>query len=300
MEELRAYLALMRPDNWIKNLFILPGFILAILFAPEYQTPLFINLVLAFICACLISSANYVINEWLDRNYDQYHPVKKNRKSVVHRLNPIFVTLEYLGLTLIGLFIAWQLSIPFLIASITLLVMGLIYNVAPFRTKDRAYLDVLSESVNNPIRLFLGWLIVTTELLPPLSLILAYWMGGAFLMAVKRYAELQLLGERQQAGRYRRSFQHYTQERLLACAVFFAACAAFFWGALVIDYNLAILPLFPLYALLFAWYFAIGLKSNSVAQHPEKIYQEKYFSAFTILVFLTTLLVLFWDFMPKG
>ena len=30
--------------------------------------------------------------------------------------------------------------------------MGVAYNVPPVRTKDRAYLDVLSESVNNPLR----------------------------------------------------------------------------------------------------------------------------------------------------
>ncbi len=41
--------------------------------------------------------------------------------------------------------------------------MGVLYNVKPFRTKDIAYLDVLSESINNAIRLLLGWFFVTAD-----------------------------------------------------------------------------------------------------------------------------------------
>jgi hypothetical protein len=36
---------------------------------------------------------------------------------------------------------------------------GIFYNVRPMRTKDRAYLDVISESINNPLRLMIGWAI---------------------------------------------------------------------------------------------------------------------------------------------
>ena len=35
--------------------------------------------------------------------------------------------------------------------------MGCLYNIPPIRTKDHAYVDVLSESINNPIRFLVGW-----------------------------------------------------------------------------------------------------------------------------------------------
>ena len=54
---------------------------------------------------------------------------------------------------------------------------GLVYNVSPIRTKEKVYLDVLSEAVNNPIRLTLGWAMVDSTTLPPSSLLLAYWMA---------------------------------------------------------------------------------------------------------------------------
>ena len=73
--------------------------------------------------------------------------------------------------------------------------MGIIYNVRPIRSKDRIYLDVLSESINNPLRLLLGWSAVLAGMLPPSSILMAYWMGGAFLMAVKRYAEYRFIND---------------------------------------------------------------------------------------------------------
>ena len=74
-------------------------------------------------------------------------------------------------------------------------VMGLLYNVPPVRAKDQPYADVLSESVNNPIRLAMGWYSTGTAAVPPLSALLAYWMFGAFLMAMKRMAEYRRMGD---------------------------------------------------------------------------------------------------------
>ena len=48
--------------------------------------------------------------------------------------------------------------------------MGILYNVKPVRTKDIPVLDVLSESVNNAIRLLTGWFAVTGVFLSPVSI----------------------------------------------------------------------------------------------------------------------------------
>jgi len=52
--------------------------------------------------------------------------------------------------------------------------MGMCYNIPPIRTKKKVYLDVISESINNPIRLVLGWFIITSAIYPPSSLLFAY------------------------------------------------------------------------------------------------------------------------------
>ena len=63
--------------------------------------------------------------------------------------------------------------------NIDFLLIGIIYNVPPFRTKDIPYLDVLSESLNNPLRFILGWHMIIDSF-PPSSILISYWMGGAF------------------------------------------------------------------------------------------------------------------------
>src|SRR5438309_2292720 len=78
---------------------------------------------------------------------------------------------EWVFLGLLGLTMAAALNGPFLYSSLALLVMGCIYNIPPVRSKDLPYADVLSESINNPLRLMLGWFAVAPGDFPPASLL---------------------------------------------------------------------------------------------------------------------------------
>jgi 4-hydroxybenzoate polyprenyltransferase len=278
------YLALTRPDHWFKNVFALPGVAFASLLA-RIPLDLFVRrLVIGMASLCLVASANYVINEWLDARFDRFHPVKRSRPSVTEQLDPRIVYAEYMVILAAGLVLASLVSVYFLAAAAMLGVMGVIYNVRPFRSKDRPYIDVLSESVNNPIRLLMGWFIVTHDPLPPSSLLVGYWMGGAYLMGIKRYAEFRYLQGAGTAGLYRRSFQFYREETLLISSFFYAMCAGFFVGVFLVKYRIELLLALPFLALLFAWYLKIGMKPESAAQHPERLYREKEFIMYCGLV----------------
>lgn len=275
---LRDYVAIARPDHWLKNFFMLPGAALAVIVdRSEWNVwPLAIGIV----STCLVASANYTINEYLDGKFDRFHPTKSARPTARGRIRGGYVLLQYLALAGIGLWLASFLNPVFGYASAALLVMGLLYNVEPVRTKDRAYLDVLSESVNNPIRLVLGWSAVTTIVLPPSSLLLCYWMGGAFLMAIKRFAEYRLIGDPERAGLYRRSFRRYTENALQLSAFFYALTSVFFLGIFLIKYRIEFIISFPFFALLFVWYQHIALRPKSTAMNPEKLYLEPHFLAY--------------------
>ena len=173
--------------------------------------------------------------------------------------------------------------------------MGLIYNVPPIRAKDRPYLDVLTESVNNPLRLVIGWSALVVAALPPSSILLSYWMGGAFLMAIKRFAEYRMIDDPARAASYRASFAHYSEEKLLVSAFFYALCSAFFLGVFLIKYRIEFLLTFPLFALLFAWYLAISLRKRSVVQTPEKLYRERRFVVFVGFLALAVTVLFFLD-----
>lgn len=282
---MRDYIRIARPDHWFKNVFMLPGTALAIIFLGIPLSDAIVPTLIAVASTCLVASANYVINEYLDREFDQHHPLKKHRPSATGNIRARYMLIEYVLLGVAGLSIAAALNIVFLGWSALLLVMGVIYNVRPIRSKDRIYLDVLSESVNNPLRLLLGWsALVGASAYPPASILLAYWMGGAFLMAVKRYAEYRYIDDPELAGRYRRSFKYYTNEKLLLSSLFYALTSAFFLGIFLIKYRVEFLLTFPLFALLFVWYLHLGMQEDSIAQRPERMYQEPGFIAYVVFL----------------
>lgn len=289
------YVRIARPDYWVRNVFILPGSATAVALTDAPLIDALAPTLIALFSVCLIASANYVINEWLDSEFDGHHPVKKNRAAATGSVRGVYVVIEYLLLIALGLYAASWLTAEFSVFCVVLLAMGIVYNVPPLRSKDRVFLDVLSESVNNPLRFLVGWSAIVAGTLPPSSILLAYWMGGAFLMAVKRFAEYRFIGDPELAARYRRSFRYYTEEKLLLSSFFYGMCAAFFGAIFLIKYRVEFLLSFPLFALLFTWYLAIGMKPRSHAQGMEKLYRETKFIAFVFALSLIVALLFFID-----
>ncbi len=291
--QLRDYVRIARPDHWVKNIFMLPGAALAFALMPKIADISVLRLIGAVVSCCLVASANYTINEYLDAPFDRHHPLKRSRPGAEGRLDKRLVMAQYALLSAVGLGLGALINLPFLAASVWLLVMGVIYNVEPLRTKDRQYLDVLSESINNPIRFLLGWFAVTSAVIPPGSVLLAYWMGGAFLMGTKRYSEYRRIDNPEQAGLYRRSFRRYTEASLLLSSFFYALCATFLIAVFLIKYKIELLLSFPFFAVLFTWYLGISMQADSAAQAPEKLYRERAFMGFAALTFIAVVLLFF-------
>lgn len=283
---LKDYIFIARFDHWFKNIFILPGVIVALVIShTDFSASIALNVCISLLSCSFIASANYVINEWLDSAYDRFHPVKRNRPGAQGHLEAKYVLAEYAFFVILGLSLASLLSFPYVVTSIILLCMGVAYNTPPLRTKDIAFLDVISESFNNPLRFTMGWFAVASTYFPPSSILIAYWAGGAFLMTVKRYAEYRFINDPESAALYRRSFKNYTEKSLLLYAIFYAIASSFFLAVFLVKYRQEFILSFPLFALLFVWYLAIGMRPLSPAQSPEKIYKDGKFCAF--LLFLT-------------
>ena len=283
-----------RVDHWFKNAFMMLGTLLALFYEPHlFAWPSVRPFLIALAATCLVASSNYVLNEILDGPTDRLHPSRRHRPVPMGRVRLSIAYLEWAVLGAGGIAISLTINKYFAGAAFALWIMGVAYNVPPLRTKEWPYLDVLSESANNAIRLFLGWFALVTSAVPPLSLTFSYWMLGAFFMATKRFAEYRHIGNPLVAAGYRRSFRHYTPERLLVSILFYATACALFGGIFIVRYHLELILFVPVAAGVFAYYLNIGLKPDSPVQNPEKLYRQRGFFAYLVLSTVVFVLLMF-------
>jgi len=293
-ERFSAHLAIARLDHSIKNVFVLPGVIIPLSLYPSLiSKDLIWKLVLAFVSITLVACSNYVINEVLDAPFDRLHPTKKNRAAARGHVVTSVAYVQWILMMVVGVAIGLLVGKMFALTAAFLWVMGCFYNIPPARTKDVPYLDVLTESINNPLRMLLGWFAVTSVLVPPISLLISYWMIGCYFMGLKRFSELSEIGDRAVAGAYRASFKRYTPESLLVSVVFYASTAMLFFGAFIIRYRIELILGFPLVALVMAIYFKLAFKPESSVQNPEKLYKEPLLMGAFAATVVVMLLLLF-------
>src|SRR5438552_1451766 len=214
---LAGHIKIMRIDHWIKNLFVLPGLLVALTVDPKKAASQLIpDILLSILAIGLVASSNYVINEVLDARYDRENPIKRQRAVPAGHVNVPLAYLQWVALMIGGVGLGTLVSLPFAITMLALWLMGCVYNFEPIRSKDIPYVDVLTEALNNPLRMLAGWFIVEPPVsLIPVSLLVSYWMIGAYFMAIKRFAEFRDLENAGRAARYRRSFGFYSEPRLL-------------------------------------------------------------------------------------
>lgn len=271
------YLRIMRIDHWFKNVFVAPGVVVALSVQESVSvSALAWRLVVGLVAVCLVASSNYVINEVLDAPFDLHHPVKRHRPVPAGLVDVRIAYVQWIVLMVVGVglgaTVSWQLAVTLG----ALWVAGCAYNIAPVRTKDVAYLDVVTESINNPLRMLIGWYMVASTPVPPVSLLLSYWMVGCYFMGLKRFAEYRDLSDRHESlVQYRRSFAHYDEQRLLVSVMFYGSAAMLFFGAFIERYRLELILAFPLVALIMAMYLRLAFEPSSPVEHPEKLYRQK-------------------------
>lgn len=274
------YVAIARPDHWIKHVLIIPGVVFAMIMSgagPADYTALAERLLICLVVAMALSSANYTINEWLDAPFDATHPTKRARPAVRTAMSPTIVFAQYILLTTVGMLAAHTLGFSFSTTAAVFAIFGVIYNVRPIRAKDRAFLDVIVESINNPLRFLFGWFAVTPFVAPPVSILIAYWCGGAFLMAAKRVSEHRAIVEAGGTARlaaYRPSFAVYTQSSLVTSCLVYAQGFAFMMAIFLLKYRIEYLVVVPLLIALFAAYMRLALTPDSAAARPEELMRQ--------------------------
>jgi 4-hydroxybenzoate polyprenyltransferase len=281
------YLKLLRLDHTFKSIFIIPGVFYALFFIENSKFKLF-NLFYVLLICQLVSSANYVINEFYDKDFDRFHPIKKFRPSVVFTLDKYVIFIIYFGLLSTAFLLSLLYSYNLFILSLIFALAGFMYNIKPFRFKDLPILDVMWESINNPIRFIYGIFIVNSIFIYDstiLFIILSYWFFGCYLMTLKRFSELHTLATKSdyKPSDYRKSFSFYTKNNLLSISLYYAIISNYLISHILYSINIYLFYFFPILALLFPYYFILSFNNDSEVQNPEKLHKNKVF-LFTIVI----------------
>jgi 4-hydroxybenzoate polyprenyltransferase len=256
---------LMRPLQWYKNVLVFVPFVfVGWLFEP---VP-FVLSVIAFVALCLVSSANYAVNDVLDSSVDRLHPEKRERPIASGRVSVSVALVFAAGLLVASAVISFTLSSAFGALVIGLFVWTLLYSVA---FKREPIVDVLAIGVNFVARAVAGAVVISV----PVSawLVLCTFFLSLVLSVGKREAELVYLGA--DAARHRRTLAGFTPRLThllmvssVSLLVLSYALFVFFGG------HPGLFITLPL-SLYSVWRFAQLVEQGSViARHPEFVVRD--------------------------
>ena len=290
MKDLYSFL---RINHWFKNLFLCLGVTLASLqHGIEFSPELFLKTIIAFLLASMVSSANYIINQITDKEFDAEHPDKKLRPLPSKRVSLKTANFLIIVLLAVSLPAAHLLfSEIFFISLLILFLAGIFYNIRPIRLKDIPYIDVLAESFNNPIRFILGWFVVISTV-PSLFVLLFTWSLGAFFMTAKRYDEFSFYGKN--LVLYRHTFKIYTLKKLEYLMYIYQLFTLIFLGVVLSARWQKFLPVLPVVTLFFFWVSKKVVSGEAKARSIESFVLSRNFLIRIFIMFTAGVILFLW------
>lgn len=181
---MQALAQLVRPRQWVKNSFVFIG----LLFTQNLNQHLILKVIIAAVAFCLVSSAVYVMNDFVDRDYDRNHPTKCKRPLASNRVTLSAAGSVFVLFLLGGLLLGWHVS---KIAA-GILVLYVAQNLAYTKGLKRIVLiDVFIIALGFMMRILMGTWGVG---IPPSEwLLLCGFMVALFMGFGKRCSELNEL-----------------------------------------------------------------------------------------------------------
>lgn len=194
-----AYLTILRPSQWLKNLmFYFPPFLAGQILLPGVA----IKGLVPFSAFCLVSSAGYIFNDLLDRHRDAQHPQKCLRPIPSGNVTASVASVLSALLLTIGLLLAGFISSRCLALLAGYAGISICYSLL---LKSVPVVDVFSISAGFLIRLQAGSELFQVPISP--WLFLTVFLLAIFLSTGKRVSESRSLGN--MAGKHRTSLAHY-------------------------------------------------------------------------------------------
>lgn len=279
---MKAYIQLIRPKDWAKNLFLFVPLFFAGMF---FDTTKLLELFIGFICFSLVASAIYIMNDYRDIEDDKKHPVKKDRPLASGAVNKTTAIIIAVLFVIIGFTAAWFLRDKFMFILGIYFLLNVGYS---FGLKNIPILDIFIISIGFVLRIKGGSVIS----LIPLSewLVIMVFLLALFLAFAKRRDDVLL--KLSSGDDMRKAVKGYNLEFIntalsLICAVIIVAYFMYTMSPGVVErlqtYRLYYTCIFVL-AGIFRYLQLVFVQQNS--QSPTKILYKDRFIQVTILLWI--------------
>ncbi|MHA1753218.1 MAG: UbiA prenyltransferase family protein [Candidatus Helarchaeota archaeon] len=302
MSKIKSFIKLLRPTQYYKNALIFLGAIFAErLMGPNLSEVLwtYFLLFVGFVCFCMISSSNYIINDILDIKKDRMHDEKSSRPLASGEISKTFAILLFLIFLVvplgISLFISYLINdYWFFVFVLLIFITGQIYNLY---FKRISVVDILTLSVNYIWRALGGCILVNILISPWLSL--SVFLGALFLVLCKRRNDLKLIGE-DEAYKHKEVYEIYSL-KLLDQMITIATAALLFDYCIysVIkfinngEYYLISIPIF--FYLVFRYLSLIYIKED-IARKTERAFFDVGIIIGSLIFIILILIIIYFPF----
>ena len=185
---MKKFLTSSRPKQVLKNFIIFVPYFFTIekwiLLSPEKNLLLLSNMMLTFLSFTAISIIGYQINDFMDKEYDKNHPLKKNRPIVSKKISITEMILFIFALIMISIICSYAvgINITYLIISYFLLSIG--YSRI---LKKIPIIDILCICFFYILRMLAGTYSIEFEV--SIWLYILTFFASLFIILIKRFAE---------------------------------------------------------------------------------------------------------------
>jgi 4-hydroxybenzoate polyprenyltransferase len=200
---MKAYIQLLRPHQYLKNVFILFPLFFALKFLDLHLLGRVSLVTLGF---CFVASAIYVLNDYFDIEADKHHPTKKNRPLASGAVAVPQALGLMVALLLVGGGIIAFVSKEALILTSVYVLNNLLYS---FRLKHIPILDITLLSVGFVLRLYIGSAAGEGQVPLSMWIVLITFLLALFLALAKRRDDVLLS---QEGKKVRKAIDGYNLE----------------------------------------------------------------------------------------
>jgi 4-hydroxybenzoate polyprenyltransferase len=197
---MRAILATLRPQQWVKNFVLFAGLI----FSQNLgRLDLVLETLAGFALFCLLSSSAYILNDIVDVESDRKHPLKSARPIAKGEIKISVAVFLFIILAVISLGLSAWLSPLFALTALIYFILNLLYSLY---LKHVVIIDVMCIALGFVIRAVAGAVLIGVEI--SAWLVVCTTLLALFLSFGKRRHELLLLET--QATDHRKILSEYS------------------------------------------------------------------------------------------